>query len=147
MNININAGMAVQNISVSCDSSKNWLYVLVFRDEIIILRVRARIDRIKIILWSWKNIRCSIVGEFLFCENILDHIGIYLVFTMVWLNVCSIGGRELFHSIDKLSALVLTTALLEDKDSHKIYIKNDTEIIDRYDPIEDTMFHEVNASG
>lgn len=125
------AGIAVQNNSVSCDSNRNWLKFVLFKEKIIMLKVSLRIDRISSILWSWKNMRCSIVGELLFCENIFDHKGIYLVIIEVWLKVWSMGGYLLNHSIERFNRLALIVGLLDDKDSHKIYISSETDSIDK----------------
>lgn len=114
ININISAGIIVQKISVSWDSSKNWLKFLITIDFTIIVRVNDRIDKIKIIVWSWKNIRCSIVGEFLSWENILAHMGIYFVIMIVWLKVCSWGGFKLFHSTDRFNEFTAKIGLFDE---------------------------------
>jgi len=69
ININMIAGRAVQNSSVSWDSNKNRLKVFFESNDIInILNVRIVIVKINNILCSWKKVKCSIKGEFLFCK-------------------------------------------------------------------------------
>lgn len=87
------------------------------------------------------------VGEFLFWKNILDHIGIYFVTIVVWLKECSIGGNALFHSIDRFSVLILIVGLFDDIDSQIINIRKEIDSIDKYDPIDDVVFQNENASG
>jgi len=64
-----------------------------------------------------------------------------------WLKECLMGGKELFHSSEKFEFLMEIINRLCDDDSHSRYINRIIEMIEMYDPIEDTMFHEMNASG
>jgi hypothetical protein len=98
MKSNMIAGIEVQNISVLWDSIINWLKFKFLIAEKIIFRVVIVITMIINMVWSWKNVRCSILGEFLFCKLIFLHIGIYFVSSSIWLWVCSEGGFWLFHS-------------------------------------------------
>jgi len=76
INININAGMDVQNNSISWASRKNRLKDLLTIDENIKWRVRIVTLTKMIIEWSWKNVKCSINGEFLSWNDNLDQVGI-----------------------------------------------------------------------
>lgn len=78
MKMSRNAGREVQNTSVWWDSSRNRLNIFIFIDFTIIMSVSIVMEMIKTIVWSWKNERCSIKGEFLFCIFIILHIGINL---------------------------------------------------------------------
>jgi hypothetical protein len=78
INTSKNAGMEVQNSSVSCDSKKNRSTSFDFIEDNIIINVRELIAKIMTIVWSWKKHKCSIRGEFLFCRLIVFHIGIKL---------------------------------------------------------------------
>lgn len=86
--ISRNAGIDVQKISVWCDSKRNRLNALIFMDLTNIDIVSRVILAIRIIVWSWKNDKCSIRGEFLFCIPIEFHIGI--VYSFRWLVKCMV---------------------------------------------------------
>jgi len=77
MNIKSMAGIEVQNNSISWASKKNLLNFFDLMDEInkyIVINVIV----VKIIIeWSWKKIKCSIKGEFLFWKDNEDHVGIF----------------------------------------------------------------------
>lgn len=81
--INIRAGREVQNNSISCASKKNRLKEL-FNIEI---DIKCRVIKVTItkmiIEWSWKKIRCSINGEFLFWNEILDQVGIVIYYNVL----------------------------------------------------------------
>lgn len=79
MNINIRAGRVVQKSSISWASKKNRLKDLDKVDEVIRYKVKI-VTLTKItIAWSWKNIKCSIKGEFLFWKDKADQVGISLL--------------------------------------------------------------------
>lgn len=104
MNISIKAGKIVQIISISCPSRISWLESLFNIMLVIIYKIKIVIIIKIIIEWSWKNISCSIVGEFLSVILILDQKGIsYLINILDWLNVCSEGGKFICHSIEELT--------------------------------------------
>lgn len=74
--INIIAGKEVQNISISWDSKKNRLNLFdIIEERIRYMDIKVIATRM-IIEWSWKKIKCSIKGEFLFWKDKLDQIGI-----------------------------------------------------------------------
>lgn len=68
------AGIIVQMVSISCPSIRN-------RDEnefVIIFAIMYNVIMVIIIIinmeWSWKKIICSIIGEFLLENIILDQV-------------------------------------------------------------------------
>jgi len=61
----------------------------------------------------------------------------------VWFN----GGYLLFHSNDVFISWCLKVVRFTLIASHIIKIKNRIATIERYDPIEEIMFHVINASG
>jgi hypothetical protein len=56
-------------------------------------------------------------------------------------------GRSLCHSIDDGIWNLEITLRWEAKASHRMKIKNISAVNDRRDPIDDTTFHIINASG
>jgi len=76
MNINIRAGTIVQNSSMFWASRK---YRLKGLNEDIVSDIMVRVvTMVKIIkVWSWKNTKCSISGEFLFWVLSFIHTGIF----------------------------------------------------------------------
>jgi len=63
------------------------------------------------------------------------------------LNVCSSGGVELFNSMEDCIKLIEIEGRDADKASHISQTSNIIEINEIRDPIEDTTFHVVKASG
>ena len=57
------------------------------------------------------------------------------------------SGRVSCHSIDDGMWSDEMTLRWEEKASHKIKIKNISAVKDRSDPIDETTFHIINASG
>lgn len=55
-----------------------------------------------VIEWSWKKISCSMIGELALGKEIFDHVLIsYLIIMLIWLNVCSEGGKFNCHSVNE----------------------------------------------
>lgn len=79
------AGIVVQNISISCLSGENRLVIFVVMFWIISHEVIAVTAVMIIIEWSWKNSRCSMIGDFLFWKLIFIHIGIRK-FSIEWVD-------------------------------------------------------------
>jgi len=57
------------------------------------------------------------------------------------------SGRELCHSIDDGMWYLDTTLRCVAKASHKIKMKNISAVNDSRDPIDETTFHIIKASG
>lgn len=76
INIKITAGSDVQMNSTICSSKSNRLIIELFIIvNIIYITVVVIIIKI-IIVWSWKKINCSIIGELASCVLILAHVDI-----------------------------------------------------------------------
>jgi len=56
-------------------------------------------------------------------------------------------GRLSCHSIDDGICRLVITLRCEANASHKMKIKNSRAVNERSDPIDDTTFHIINASG
>jgi len=63
MKISMVPGRIVQIDSISCPSAMNLLNFFPFIRDSIEYRVMIVISDRIIIAWSWKNIRCSMIGE------------------------------------------------------------------------------------
>lgn len=64
-----------------------------------------------------------------------------------WLKVWSIGGFDIIHSVETELDWFPEAEDLVDIASQRIMRKLAIEIIEIYDPIEDTIFHIMNESG
>lgn len=77
MKIKIIAGTAVQIISMVCPSN-NFKFVNLFNIKVIKRYEMKAVIIVKInIVWSWKKINCSIIGEAAFCKVKFLQCGIF----------------------------------------------------------------------
>ena len=65
---------------------------------------------------------------------------------MVLLYVWSVGVYLRFHSSIVLGFLMKMIFRLDDRHSHIMKIKKIIEMIEIYEPVEETIFHAVNES-
>lgn len=63
MKISMVPGRMVQIDSISCPSEMNLLNFFLFIKDVIEYRVMIVIRDRMIIAWSWKNTRCSMIGD------------------------------------------------------------------------------------
>lgn len=146
--IKVMAGMIVQIVSISCPSIRS-------RDEnefvmilIIMYKVMIVIMKMINIEWSWKKIICSIIGEFLLENIILDQVIIsYLIKILFWLKVCSEGGKFSCHSLDELENWEIKMVRFDIKASHIIMINIITLKEEINLPKEEIKFHLAKKSG
>jgi len=66
---------------------------------------------------------------------------------MAWLKVCSDTGVVLFHSSAEGTLWDIIILLVLVRDSQRIHAKNNVDIKEIKEPKEETIFHEVKASG
>lgn len=135
-------------VSISCPSIIYLLYFFLIIKDITKYRVRIVIKVKIIIAWSWKNRICSIAGEILSWKDKAIHVGItYRLRVTVWLKVCSLTGVALSHSIELFLLFVEIDLREVDKASQIIHIKKITDTKEIRDPKDETIFHEIKASG
>ena len=77
--------------------------------------------------------------------RLLNNLGITI--TPVSLKLWKSRGRISDHSIDDDIFCLAKTDRWEEKASHRIKIKNIRAVNERSDPIDETTFHFINASG
>jgi len=76
INTNNNDGKMVQIVSISCPSIINLLNLLTISKDNTKYKVRIVIVIKTIMVWSWKNIMCSIKGEEASWKDKAIHVGI-----------------------------------------------------------------------
>lgn len=146
--IRVIAGIIVQIVSISCPSIRSreeneFVMILIIMYSVMIV-----IMKMINIEWSWKKIICSIIGEFLFENIILDQVIIsYLIKILFWLKVCSEGGKFSCHSLDELENWEIKIVRFDNKASH-IIIRNIITLREEINlPKEETKFHLAKKSG
>lgn len=68
--------MIVQKISINWFCIINLLVILFNKIDVIEYEIIIVMDNKIIIAWSWKKIKCSIVGELASCKFIMDQVEI-----------------------------------------------------------------------
>jgi len=76
INTNNKDGKIVHTVSISCPSMINLLNLLIINKDKTKYNVRTVIVIKTIIVWSWKNVICSIKGEEASWKDKAIHIGI-----------------------------------------------------------------------